>query len=243
MKTLEQWQQQFSQSLLGELTGELGDSFQTKSMESRNQRFAIYQNNVFYSLTCALGDLYPVVKKLVGEDFFTGTASYYLRSHPPQQAAMVHFGQDFPDFLCHFEHTQTMGYLADIAQLELARHRAYHAQDQSPVTSDRWSDITPQKLAQISVTLHPSLEMVQAKCPIFTIWQANQDNVETTESISLDEPQQVLVVRAIYDVAMYAVDTGTYCFVEQLQQGHTIEQAIATSFEKEGEFDISRAIQ
>ncbi|NBR38581.1 MAG: DUF2063 domain-containing protein, partial [Alphaproteobacteria bacterium] len=62
-----------------------------------------------------LGDLYPVIKKLVGEDFFTGTASYYIRNNPPQQAAMVNFGQDFPVFLRQFEHTQGMPYLADTA--------------------------------------------------------------------------------------------------------------------------------
>ncbi len=112
---LANWQKDFHHSLLGHLSNSLQESFQPASTEAQQQRFSIYQNNVFHSLTTALGDLYPVIKKLVGNDFFTGTAGYYLREHPPQQAAMIHFGQDFPDFLTSFEHTSTMPYLATVA--------------------------------------------------------------------------------------------------------------------------------
>lgn len=241
--SLEHWQQQFTESLLDDLKIELAETFQAKSEESRSQRFAIYQNNVFYSLTTALGDLYPVVKKLVGEDFFTGTASYYLRVCPPQQAAMVHFGQDFPEFLTQFEHTQTMPFLAEVARLELARHRTYHATDKTPVSVEAFSQIAPEQLADATTELHPSLQLVQANSPIFSIWQTNQDDQEQEESINLDEPQHVLVVRAVYNVAMYAVDSGTYHFVKELQHGRAIEQAIGNTFEQVGEFDVSNAIQ
>jgi hypothetical protein len=240
---LQEWQQQFSYSLLNNLQPVLSDSFRAKSEVSRNQRFSIYQNNVFYSLTSALSELYPVVKKLVSDDFFTGTASYYLRSHPPQQAAMVHFGQDFPRFLSAFEHTKPMPYLAEVARLELARHRAYHAHDQTSIKPEVFNQINPEQLAETRVRLHPSLHMVESDQPVFTIWQANQSGGEQAETIQLGEPQQVLVVRAMYDVVMYAVDQGTYYFVQQLQLGQTIQQAITTTIEQKGEFNISSAIQ
>ena len=48
------------------------------------RRFGIYRNNVTASLTEALRQSFPVVRALVGEDFFTAMAIAHLRAHPGQ---------------------------------------------------------------------------------------------------------------------------------------------------------------
>ncbi len=131
---LAQWQEKFSLALFDQLTSELQEGFQEISDTACEQRFAIYQNNVFYSLTTALGDLYPVLKNLVGDEFFTGTAGVYFRQYPPQKAAMVFLGENFADFLRTFEHTLKMSYLADLAKLALTRHLAFHATHKEPLS-------------------------------------------------------------------------------------------------------------
>ena len=247
MNNLISWQEDFTQSLLGDLLPHLQESFDISStamsQEAQQQRFAIYQNNVFFSLSNALGDLYPVVKKLVGEDFFTGTASYYLREHPPQQAAMVHFGHDFNLFLEHFEHTQSMPYLAHVATLELARHKAYHAKDCQSLTAESFQSITPERLALSQLQLHPSLQLLAANYPIFSIWQANQDDNQEQKTISLDEPQQVLVVRPMYEVALYTIDVDTYNFINLLHQGEIFQVAVENTLKNNHEWDVGLAIQ
>lgn len=248
--TLAHWQQLFTDSLLGklqnELQTELENSFQPTSSEAKAKRFAIYKNNVFYSLTNALADLYPVIKKLVGEDFFAGTANFYLREHPPQQAAMVHFGQGFPDFLRAFTHTKDMPYLAPVAELELARHRAYHAVDTQPIDLASIAAISPEQLADATVNLHPSLQILQASQPIFTIWQTNQEvgneSAESSKNIQLNEPEQVLVVRPLYEVCVYNIDQGMYQFISHLQLGHTVQEAIEITQATHSEFDAGQVI-
>ncbi len=215
---------------------------QCASDQAKEQRFGIYQNNVFYSLTNALGDLYPVIKQLVGDDFFTGTSSYYLRAKPPKQAAMVHFGTDFPQFLTQFEHTQAMTYLAPVAKLELARHRAYHALDAEPLAVEAIANIPPEALAGASVRPHPSLELMESQHPIFDIWQANQEGADNNKNIDLNEPQCVLIVRPVYDVCMYNVDLGMYHFIDCLLNGHIIQQAIEITLANHADFDVGSAI-
>lgn len=237
-----QWQAEFAQSLLSDLHNTIEQSLQHDSLNAKQQRFAIYQNNVFYSLSNALASLYPVIKKLVGDDFFTGTATYYLRENPPQQAAMVHFGQDFSTFLSHFEHTASMTYLPHVAQLELARHKAYHACDAPPLSIEFIATIAPEALAEARFTLHPSLHFVQSAHPIFDIWQANQEDNNSDETINLNEPQQVLVVRPLYDVYMYNVDLSTYQFINCLSHGHTLQEAIEITAATHPEFNVSEAL-
>lgn len=244
------WQQSFYDGLLGELSPDLQKSFQTTSKKSSQQRFAIYQNNVFYSLTTALGDLYPVIKKLVGDDFFTGTAGVYFRQHPPQKAAMVFLGENFADFLRNFEHTKTMAYLPDVAALELARHRAYHAVDKAPLTAEAMALVAPELLAQSMIKLHPSLQCIQSPEPIFSIWQNNQEEASDShkaanqqESVQLGEPQQVFIVRPVYSVDMYQVPDDIYAFIQYLQQGCTLTKAIENTLEKHADFNVGNSIQ
>jgi hypothetical protein len=237
---LADWQTDFAHALLGQLSDNLTQTF--NATENNEKRFSIYQNNVFYSLTNALGDLYPVIKKLVGDNFFTGTAAYYLRQHPPQQAAMVYFAQDFPAFLATFEHTQTMPYLASVARLELAYHRAYHAVDHPFLSATDFANIPPEKLASAKIALHPSLQLLAEPQPIFSIWQANQEGNDSEENINLNEPQQALVVRPSYSVSIYHIDLGTHQFIQALQEKNSVQDAIEKALDIDPTFAISDAI-
>ncbi len=248
--TAKQWQTLFTQSLFDGLSKTLAETLTTEE-KHQQQRFAIYQNNVFYSLSQALGDLYPVIKKLVGDDFFNGTASIYIRQYPPTQAAMVYFGEQFPAFLASFEHTQTMPYLTDIAQLELARHKAYHAADKAILTPTDFGVVDASTFEQSTVILHPSLTMVDSIFPIFQIWQANHHNIENEGDIHLNEPESAIIVRYDYECHVFNVDQGTYRFYDALSNQMTISESATYAYEDEvsksnidekNKFDISSAI-
>lgn len=248
------WQAEFAQSVFKGLSESLSNTLVNQSPEAQVERFAIYQNNVFYSLIMALADLYPAIKTLVGDDFFDGTANAYIRAHPPKQAAMVHFGWSFPQFLADFEHTQAMPYLTDIAKLELARHQAYHAADTAILDRDFFAQIEAEAFEQARIELHPSLTIMKSASPVFTIWQANQKDKEQVEreppeageNIHLDEPQWLIIVRCQYEVLVFNIDEGTYLFYQGLANKLSINEAVAYSqdntTDSQGDFDISAAI-
>ncbi|MFT6387839.1 MAG: hypothetical protein ACJAUP_001211 [Cellvibrionaceae bacterium] len=242
------WQAAFVESLFNGFSEPLISSLMMRPDTRQQARFAVYQNNVFYSLRTALADLYPTIKTLVGEAFFNGTADAYIRIHPPKQASMVYFGLHFSEFLSHFEHTRDMPYLVDIALLELAHHQAYHAADIDILDKVFFASIEPSVFEHSGVKFHPSLQIVSSAFPIFTIWQSNQTEAPSSSSenssakINLDEPQWLIVVRLDYEVLVFNVDYGTYLFYHYLFNGKPINNAAQRAQNKHADVDISSAI-
>ena len=66
------------------------------------RRFAVYRNNVAVALIGALEARYPVVRRLVGDDFFRGMAGAYVAAEKPRSPALIHYGDGFPDFVARF---------------------------------------------------------------------------------------------------------------------------------------------
>ena len=93
------------------------------------RRFAIHRNNVVVGLIRALQARFPVVEKIVGGEFFTAMARVFIAKSPPRTPILTTYGDEFADFIAAFEPARELGYLADVARLEAARTRAYHAAD------------------------------------------------------------------------------------------------------------------
>mgnify|MGYP000267026151 CR=1 FL=1 len=54
------------------------------------RRFAVYRNNVAHSLSRALASRYPVIERLVGEDFFRPLAAAFFAEHQPWLLGRLH---------------------------------------------------------------------------------------------------------------------------------------------------------
>ncbi len=213
-------------------------------LESLNrQRLDIYRNNVFHSLGTALGDLYPVIKRLVGEPFFMATAAEYIRQRPPDRAAMVFFGGDFPVFLQDFTPARDLVYLADVARLELAWHRAYHAEDRDPLTATALAAIDPDQLAKSCLRLHPSVQLLSSRYPVLKIWLANQEGADDQVPIDLDAGgEAVCIHRPVLEVQVLKLDTGTVELLRGLASGLRLGQAITEAVTMDGDFDPGPAL-
>ena len=155
---------------------------------------------------------------------------------------MVFYGEDFPEFLIDFEHTQKLPYLSDVARLELIRHWAYHAADSCHMTSEDFKQIIPSQFEQSKVYLHPSLQLVRSGYPIFSIWQSHQPNSDTNAIVDMEAAsEQVIVARHNFEVCLFSVDAVTYDFYHGLSKRLTVSQA-ADIANAESEQDITNAI-
>jgi len=115
----------------------------------------------------------PVVEKIVGEEFFVAMARVFVTEQPPRSPVLATFGDSFPAFVAAFEPARELPYLADVAQLEAARTRAYHAADATPVDASRFSTLDANTVGDVVVELLPSTEIVRSPHPIVTIWAMN----------------------------------------------------------------------
>ncbi len=134
------------------------------------RRFAVYRNNVAVSLTEALETGFPAIRGLIGEENFKKVAGLYLRAHTPASPLMMQYGADFPQFLSDFQPLSHIGYLADVAQLELALRQSYHAADAAPLDAARLDGLPPERLFAARFTLAPALRLIRSPWPLHAIW-------------------------------------------------------------------------
>lgn len=140
------------------------------------RRFAVYRNNVHHGLSRALAQRVPVVARLVGADFFAALARAFLHRHQPRTPVLHEWGAELPGFLESFEPVAQLPYLADVARLELARGRAYHAADAMALTPDAAAAALAAAVypGALRLVLHPSVHWLASPWPVLRIWQANR---------------------------------------------------------------------
>lgn len=202
-------------------------------------RFAVYRNNVMVSLIDALADTYPVVQRLVGEDFFRAMARVFAQANPPRSAVMAYYGHDFAAFIETFPPAASVPYLADVARLEMARVMAFHAADDEPVHTDALQAALadPEQLLSLRLVLHPSMHVITSTFSVFSIWVAHQ--AETSmPSVDPDIAQAVLVFRNELDVDTLELAAGGAAFVSALQTGQTLLDASGAASRDDAEFDF-----
>ncbi len=187
-------------------------------------RFGIYRRNHFSSLVAALGQTFPVIKRLVGDDFFDATASYFVTQHGPRSRIIAEYGADFADFVGAFEPAQGLPYLADVARLEYARVRAFHAADHGPPDTNGETAIAA--VLGCRIALHPSATLIVSAHPVLGIWQTNQ--LAAPVAVEQWEDEACLVHRDGDAVVQTPVDHATRHFLETLIEAESLETALLT---------------
>ncbi|MDP5084216.1 MAG: putative DNA-binding domain-containing protein [Yoonia sp.] len=190
------------------------------------KRFDVYRNNVAVSLSDALEAAFPIVRKLVGDQFFRAMAGIYLRKHPPKSPLMMFYGHAMPQFLRRFPPAQTLGYLPDIAAVELALRHAYHAADATPVTPQEFADLAPDALMGVRLRIAPAVQTVASSYPIHAIYRANTSD---TAPKPVMQAEAILITRPAFDPELHRINAAAATCIEALKSGQTLGQAMATA--------------
>ena len=199
------------------------------------RRFSVYRNNVAVSLTEALETAFPVLRKLVGDEFFAAMAGVFLRQHPPASPLMMHYGAEMPAFLEVFDPVKSLPYLPDIARLEIAIRQSYHAADSRPLAPEALQSLPPDQLMQARIMLAPALRLIRSDWPVHAIWAANMAGGPKPEM----RPQAALVMRPGFDPVVICADQPMADFIDALLRGHPFAAALDAAGAR---FDLSAAL-
>jgi len=203
-------------------------------------RFRIHRNNYVHGLGQELAAAYPVVRQLVGDDFFFAMARDYLAGHAPRSRSLTLFGEDFPVFLRHFPPAASVTYLPDMARLERARLEALHAADTVPLAPMRLAELG-ERLAETRFVGHPATRIVTSDFPILEIWQAHQSGTEPTGRPISAGGQSVLVTRPGLDVMVRPLSSAEAAFGQNLLSGDDVVTAVDRVQGEEEVFDLTKA--
>lgn len=204
----------------------------------------VYRNNYRGNLHDTLAGAYPVLRQLVGEEFFRLLAKRYIEKYSSRSGNLHRYGNEMAGFLSHFEHTQHLAYLPDMARLEWAYHLAYFAADVPPFDFTRLANAAPGSYAELRWMLHPSCALVTSNYPIAAIWQAHQDSAYADFHIDLGSGgNNLLVHRKALSVDIVNIAPASLHWLEQLQQNTRMGAATETTLSAHPDFDLATTLR
>jgi len=207
------------------------------------QHFQVYRNNLVESLTGALRAVYPVVEQLVGAGFFRYTAHEYLSVHRPKSGNLHDFGDAFAGFLAGFEPAAELPYLPDVARLEWAWHRAFHAADAPAFDLARLGAVPAEQHETLRFTLHPSAHLLASDYPVVRIFEINQEGYNGDASVNLNEGGvQVLIIRRELTVTVEPLAAGEAGLLTALAVNQTLGAAVQAAHAAQPDFDLTATL-
>jgi hypothetical protein len=200
-------------------------------------RLAIYRGNLVAHWDKALSAAYPVVRQLVGDEFFTALARAYGKAHPSQDADLNRFGAAFADFLVRFEHVAELPYLPDMARLEWSLHLARYAPDAAAMSAPALAALTAEQLDASRLALHPACALHASSWATVPLWLAHQPDGPAFPT-EMRAASYALVARPRWKVELAPLSAAAYAALAALAAGAQFGAALDAAFEVDAGFDV-----
>jgi uncharacterized protein len=206
-------------------------------------RFALYRGNLSATWDKTLSAAYPVVRMLVGEEFFSGLSNAYGRVHPSTSGDLNRFGAGFEAFLRSFPHVADYPYLPDMAALEWALHRAHYAPAARGVSAQGLAALSPEQMEMARMTLHPACRLVSSEWAVIPLWQAHQPESGIGFPDQMATPSHGVVARPLWKTQVVTLSGAGYAALRVLEEGRDFGAALDAAFDIDEAFDVAGNLQ
>lgn len=207
------------------------------------QRFALYRGNLSATWEKTLSAAYPVLKALVGEEFFGGLARAYGKAHPSKVGDLNQFGALFAQFLADFPHVAEYPYFPDMARLEWALHCAHYA-DNAPIFNPAVvAQVAPEQLDHVRFAFHPAVTLIASEWAIVELWHAHLPDGEDAFPQTMDRGNYALVARPQWKTVVLPLRESAYAALHALHNGQALGAALDVALEIDAEFDFGFHLQ
>ena len=188
-------------------------------------QFAVYQGSVFGGLSKALATTYPVCQRLVGEAFFNALAYRYIRRFPSVSPDLNDYGEQLADFIGTSPVADELPYLADVARLEWAWHKAFIAAEASDNNLHLLNQVSSDHYPAMRFKLAADSSLLVSPYPIQQIWAINQDDHQGDDHLDLATGGcRLYIWRQALDMHMDELTPIEWDFLTELQQDRPFQQ-------------------
>lgn len=211
----------------------------------------VYQNNTRLTLLSAVETTYPVIARVLGDEFFTGLARSYVITTPSVSGNLFGYAQQFSAWLRHWlaaledrDEATELAYLPDLAQLEWLVHQAHFAPDAPAFDFNALQAVNPAQQGALCFVLHPSCALFTTDYPVAQIWRMHQGDAASPPSIDWDAvPERSLLWRqslSQFEIAVKLEEcaAGAHQFLNDLASGETFMQAASSALAIEATLDL-----
>jgi hypothetical protein len=229
------------------------------------ERLAIYANAYHTRLLECLGEVFPILKRALGEEVFNGFAFGYLQEYPSRSYTLNDLGRHFPRYLeetrppagtmrddaddgVTAEESIGLGddwpdFLIDLARLEWAIYEVFDGEGvegRPLLQTDQLLDISQEKLPGVRLATVPCLRLLATRFAVNDYYTAvRKAGDDEVPGIPAAADTFVALTRRNYVVRRYNLSRSEFEILSALQRGETLERAIEVAAAA-GETDMER---
>jgi len=242
MLSLHELQQRFAAGLLDSTDARVMKWIRADGIHP-SARLAIYRHNLHAGFLKTLTLEFPVLRRLVGEDYFRQLSLAFLACHPSRSGDLHHVGAPFPDFLGEqFNRTEFL-YLADVARLEWACQECLIAENSEPLDPQTLRGIPAEAYGELRLILRPAARLLYSVFPVMRIWEVNQPDAAADEIVDLRSGPDYLVVARGSCLDLRRVPLGDFRLLTKFAEGHNLDSAVEAVLATDSQFDLGAALR
>jgi hypothetical protein len=204
---------------------------------------AVYRGNAVTNVRKALGLIYPVIERIVGDEFFSGLCRAYWAVAPSRCGDLNEYGATFADFLAGFPYVAELPYLPDVARVEWLAGRAAHAADHAPCVLAQLAQVAPESVGDLRFGMQNGLSLVSSLWPVASIWQQHQVSFKGEIDIDLKNAECIAVHRLGLRVDVVKLSPAEGALWLAALQGLSLATMLATAFAIDEFFDVQGSLR
>lgn len=195
------------------------------------QRLAIYQRGYYARLLQCLEGQFKALHQTLGAELFRDFGIEYLREFPSVSPTLGKLGSSFVTFLQNNRPDKDapetwVDFMIDLARFEWELYQLFDAAG-AEETGYATTDAPDEQLV-----LQPALRLLQLSFPVGAYYHALIKNEDP--ELPGPEDSRVVLVRTGYRIAILNLTPAQFCFLQHLQAGEQVNDALAKTAETFG---------
>lgn len=196
---------------------------------SKEKQLSIYRSNINGAHQKVLGQVYPAILNILGEDYFNQLCRVYRFEYPSMDADLNNYGENFSLFIEEQieQHQELIGleYLADLAWLEWNWHAIYYAKNDKLFSFDKLASIDPELQGKIYFRISNAFSLHSTIYPLLDIWNANKGLVKNIQEFQMPDSEIYFCVsRQKFTPIVNLLDYEQYILLKSISNGMSFVQ-------------------
>lgn len=235
MKSLLKYQESFYKAIFTNQPTLLQDAI--GKVDSFEDRFKIYSNNVFSSLKNVLKEDFLLCRKILGEQKFNQASFEFVRNLPPESGCLLAYGQRFPRFLEVF--FPALPYIKDIALLEWAKKEMYYKENSRPLDLQSISSIPKDKYEALTFKFPEATFFLESPFSLQELWNNSEKEKIRAPKVG---SSYCLIIRPRFKVQQDWFKAEEFHFLKALYEGETLGNAYEKATQINPQFNLSEVL-
>ena len=226
MPALRQLQSDLQNHLVGE-PSEIADAIVAAPPLTIDARLGIYRNAYRVRLIEALGDTYPVLHAVLGDEEFAALGEAFVAAQPSVHRSIRWYGGELAPFLARRAPYGEQPIFAELALLEWTLAEVFDAADADPRPRAALSAIDPSAWGELRFAFHPSLRRLHLEWNTAAVWQAMSREEAPPDPACAEHPVPWLLWRQNLQNYFRSMTAEEAAALDSAQRGETFGEICA----------------